>query len=98
MGRTYFTSMILARWGRRSASLDALLLVLYLRSGSTGDFQERLSTLLGPDAPSLPASVIGRLKGEWEVGHLAWQERDLSRRRYVLFGLTASTCRHVWNP
>ncbi|WP_442952611.1 transposase, partial [Paracoccus benzoatiresistens] len=45
-----FTSNILPRWARRSRSLDALLPVLYLRGVSTGDFQEALMALLGPDA------------------------------------------------
>ena len=81
--RIRFTSAILPRWGRRSPSLDALLPVLYLRGVSSGDFQEALSALLGPDAPNLSPSVIGRLKGEWEAEYLAWQERDLSGRRYV---------------
>ena len=81
--RIRFTSAILPRWGRRSPSLDALLPVLYLRGVSTGDFQEALCALLGPDAPNLSPSVIGRLKGEWEAEYLAWQERDLSGRSYV---------------
>jgi transposase-like protein len=81
--RIRFTSAILPRWGRRSPSLDALLPVLYLRGVSTGDFQEALCALLGPDAPNLSPSVIGRLKGEWEAEYLAWQEQDLSGRRYV---------------
>ena len=51
--RVRFTSSILPRWARRSRSLDALLPVLYLRGVSTGDFQEALAALLGPDAPNL---------------------------------------------
>jgi len=48
-----FTSNILPKWARRSVSLDALLPVLYLKGISTGDFQEALSALSGPDAPNL---------------------------------------------
>ncbi len=48
-----FTSNIPPRWARRSKGLDALLPVPYLRGISTGDFQEALSALLGPDAPNL---------------------------------------------
>ena len=59
-----FTSAILPKWARRSKSLDALLPVLYLRGISTGDFQEALAALLGPDAPNLSPSVISRLTGE----------------------------------
>jgi putative transposase len=81
--RIRFTSAILPRWARRSPSLEALLPVLYLRGVSTGDFQEALSALLGPEAPNLSPSVLGRLKDKWEVEYTAWQKRDLSGRRFV---------------
>jgi len=78
-----FTSSILPKWARRSASLDALLPVLYLRGISTGDFQEALGALLGPDAPNLSPSVITRLTANWQAQYDTWQRRDLSARRYV---------------
>ena len=81
--RIRFTSAILPRWSRRSPSLEALLPVLYLRGVSTGDFQEALSALLGPDAPNLSPSVLGRLKAKWDAEYAAWQDRDLSGQRYV---------------
>jgi len=81
--RVRFTSAILPRWARRSRSLDALLPVLYLRGVSTGDFQEALAALLGPDAPNLSPGVIGRLKAGWQGEYERWQGRDLSARRYV---------------
>jgi putative transposase len=82
-GKVRFTSNILPKWARRSRSLDALLPVLYLRGISTGDFQEALSALLGPDAPNLSPNVISRLTGGWQEEYDAWQRRDLSTRRYV---------------
>ena len=78
-----FSSNILPKWARRSPSLDALLPVLYLRGISTGDFQEALSALLGPDAPNLSPNVISRLTAGWQTDYDAWQRRDLSARRYV---------------
>ena len=78
-----FSSNILPKWARRSPSLDALLPVLYLRGISTGDFQEALSALLGPDAPNLSPNVISRLTAGWKTDYDAWQRRDLSARRYV---------------
>jgi len=81
--RARFTSNILPRWARRSKSLDALLPVLYLRGISTGDFQEALGAILGPDAPNLSPGVISRLTAGWEKEHEAWLRRDLSARRYV---------------
>ena len=81
--RVRFTSSILPRWARRSRSLDALLPVLYLRGVSTGDFQEALTALLGPDAPNLSPGAITRLTGGWKAEYERWQGRDLSARRYV---------------
>jgi putative transposase len=81
--RIGFTSAILPRWARRTKSLDALLPILYLRGVSTGDFQEALAALLGPDAPNLSPAVIGRLKQDWAADYTRWQKRDLSARRYV---------------
>lgn len=78
-----FTSAILPKWARRSRSLDALLPVLYLRGISTGNFQEALGALLGPDAPNLSPGVISRLTGEWQQEYDRWQRRDLTARRYV---------------
>jgi len=78
-----FTSNILPKWARRSVSLDALLPVLYLKGMSTGDFQEALSTIMGPDAPNLSPSVISRLTAGWQVQYDAWARRDLSARHYV---------------
>ena len=78
-----FTSSILPKWARRTKSLDALLPILYLRGISTGDFREALAALLGKDAPNLSPAVITRLTAEWQADYEAWQERDLSARRYV---------------
>ena len=78
-----FTSRILPSWARRSRSLDALLPVLYLRGISTGDFQEALAALCGPEAPNLSPSVISQLTAEWEREYERWQRRDISARRYV---------------
>jgi len=81
--RIRFSSAILPKWARRSASLDALLPILYLRGISTGDFQEALSALLGKNAPNLSPPVIARLKADWKADLARWQGRDLSARRYV---------------
>ena len=61
-GRIRFTSSILPPYLRRAKSVEALLPWLYLKGISSGDFSEALAALLGPDAPGLTASTIGRLK------------------------------------
>ncbi len=84
-GRIRFTSSILPPYLRRAKSVEDLLPWLYLKGVSTGDFGEALAALLGPDAPGLAASTIGRLKAVWWDEYEAWRRRDLSARRYVYF-------------
>ena len=83
-----FASHILPKWARRTVSLDALLPVLYLKGISTGNFQEALSAILGPDAPNLSPSVISRLTAGWQAQYDAWIRRDLCARHYV----------YIWAP
>ncbi len=64
--RVCFTSNILPRWAHRSRSLDALLPVLYLRGISTGEFQEGLSALLGPESAYLSRGAIPPLTAGWQ--------------------------------
>jgi putative transposase len=80
-----FTSAILPRYLRRTRSIEELLPWLYLKGISSGDFGEALAALLGPDAPGLSASTIGRLKEVWQGELAAWQARDLTGKRYVYF-------------
>src|SRR5262249_54152223 len=50
---------------------------------STGDFNEALAALLGPDAKGLSASVVTRLKGIWQEEYQAWSKRSLAGKQYV---------------
>ena len=84
-GKIRFTSAILPRYLRRTRSLEEVLPWLYLKGISSGDFSEALAALLGPDAPGLSASTIGRLKEAWQADVEAWQGRDLIGKRYVYF-------------
>jgi putative transposase len=78
-----FQSSILPQYIRRTKCLEALIPWLYLKGISTGNFQEALSALLGPDAPNLSADTISRLTKTWADELEAWQSRDLSARHYV---------------
>jgi putative transposase len=81
--RIRFTSALLPRWARRTRSLDALPPILSLRGVSMGDCQDALTALLGPAAPNLSPSVIGRLRDAWQAEYERWQRRHLSARQYV---------------
>ena len=78
-----FTSSILPPYLRKAKSVEELLPWLYLKGISTGDFQEALAALLGPNAAGLSSSTISRLKADWWTDYERWQKRDLSARRIV---------------
>jgi len=78
-----FTSSLLPPYLRKAKSIEELLPWLYLKGISTGDFQEALSALLGPQASGLSSSTISRLKADWWADYERWQRRDLSARRFV---------------
>src|SRR5215212_6960782 len=82
-GRIRFTSAILPPYARRSKSLEVLIPILYLKGISSGDFEDALAALLGPDPGGLSASSIARLKDAWSDEHARWSKRDLSAKRYV---------------
>ena len=56
--REKFTSKILPPYLRKTKSIEELIPWLYLKGISTGDFQEALQSLLGPDCP--PPDVASR--------------------------------------
>jgi putative transposase len=81
--RIRFTSKVLPPFLRRTRDVEELLPWLYLKGVSTGQFEEALTALLGPDAPGLSATTVRRLVATWQQEHERWQRRDLSTRRYV---------------
>lgn len=78
--RESFTSQILPPYMRRVPSLDALVPALYLKGVSTGNMQEALEAILGPNASGLSAANVVRLKEGWANEYQEWRERDLSQK------------------
>jgi putative transposase len=78
-----FTSAILPPYLRKAKSVEDLLPWLYLKGISSGDFQEALAALLGPNAAGLSATTISRLKAAWWDEYERWQRRELGTRRIV---------------
>ena len=78
-----FTSNIVPKHLRRSASIEELLPLLYLKGISTNDFQQALQPLLGANAKNISAGVISKLKANWEQDYIKWSKRDLSTKEYV---------------
>ena len=58
--RIRFTSKVLPPFLRRTKNVEELLPWLYLKGISTGQFEEALTALVGPDAPGLSASNVRR--------------------------------------
>lgn len=81
--RIRFTSRILPPYLRKTKAIEELIPWLYLKGISTGDFNEALAALVGPDAPGLSASTVVRLKEVWRQDYDAWQQRSLADKRYV---------------
>ena len=81
--REQFTSKILPPYLRKTRSIEELVPWLYLKGVSTGDFNEALCALLGPDCPGLSATTVTRLKAVWEQEHQEWSKRSLAGKRYV---------------
>ena len=76
-----FTSEILPPYMRKSAKVENLLPILYLKGLSTGDFQSALGGLLGEDATAgLSASAIVALKKSWEREYGEWKLRPITER------------------
>ena len=78
-----FHSKLVPPYLRRAKSVEELLPWLYLKGISTGEFQEALQALLGPDAPGLSSSTISRLKQQWKGEYDTWRKRDLRGKQYV---------------
>lgn len=89
-----FNSTLIPPYLKRSRSVEEFLPWLYLKGVSTGDAQETLQALLGPNAKGLSAHTISRLKQCWEVDFERWRQRDLSKRRYVYLWADGA-CSHV---
>lgn len=72
-----FTSTILPPYLRRSANVDSLLPILYLKGLSTNDFRDALVGILGEGASGLSTGSISALKRSWEREFDEWRCRDI---------------------
>ena len=81
--REPFRSQILPPYLRKTKSIEELLPWLYLKGISTGDFQEALQSLVGPECPGLSAATITGLIQQWQAEYQAWSKRSLAGKRYV---------------
>jgi len=81
-----FTSQVLPPYLRKSAKVENLLPILYLKGLSTGDFQSALVGLLGEEATmGLSASAIVALKRVWEREYEQWKKTAITERFVYLY-------------
>ena len=78
-----FRSSLAPPYVRKARRVEAALPWLYLKGIATGQMQEALEVLVGPEAKGLSASVISRLKREWEAEYADWCRRDVGKDRWV---------------
>ena len=81
-----FRSALVPPYVRKTKSLEAALPWLYLKGVSSGEMNEALKVLIGPEAQGLSASTVSRLKQIWGQEYRSWCDGPLERDRWV----------HVW--
>ncbi len=78
-----FHSALVPPYVRKAKSLEAAIPWLYLKGISTGEMQEALKVLVGPDAAGLSANTVSRLKREWADEYETWRKSDLGKGEWV---------------
>ena len=80
-----FSSKILPPYLRKSAKVENLLPLLYLKGLSSSDFQSALKDILGEEATGLSPSAIVALKKSWEKEYSMWKKRVLTKSYVYLW-------------
>jgi putative transposase len=78
-----FRSSLIPPYMRRTATLDKVLPLLYLKGISEADFVEVLSPIFGEQAKNLSPGVISRLKTAWEAEYAHWCRRGIPENHFV---------------
>ena len=78
-----FRSALVPPYVRKTRSLEAALPWLYLKGVSTGEMENALGVLVGPEAKGLSASTVARLKRQWADEYTAWRQSRLDKDRWV---------------
>lgn len=78
-----FRSALVPPYVRKTRSLEAALPWLYLKGISSGEMNDALAVLVGPEAKGLSASTVTRLKRRWAEEYRTWREQPLDQERWV---------------
>ena len=80
-----FYSSIVPRYLKKSANVESILPLLYLKGLSGNSFREALTELLGKDAAGLSSSSISILKKSWEKEFINWKKRPINKQFIYLW-------------
>ena len=78
-----FRAALVPPYVRKTRSLEAALPWLYLKGVSTGEMEETLRVLVGPDAVGLSAGTVSRLNQVWPREYRSWREERLDKDHWV---------------
>jgi putative transposase len=78
-----FRSALVPPYVRKSKALEAALPWLYLKGVSSGEMEDALKVLVGPEARGLSASTVSRLKQVWAQEYRGWCDARLDKERWV---------------
>lgn len=78
-----FRSALVPPYVRKTKSLEAALPWLYLKGISTGEMNEALEVLVGPEAKGLSAATVARLKQQWADEYQDWIRKPLDKQQWV---------------
>ena len=78
-----FRSALVPPYVRKTRSLEAALPWLYLKGVSSGEMENALEALVGPEAKGLSASTVSRLKRQWGEEYDAWRRAQLDKDRWI---------------
>jgi transposase-like protein len=78
-----FRSALVPPYVRKTRSLEAALPWLYLKGVSSGEMEQALKVLVGPQARGLSASTVSRLKQVWAQEYRCWNDARLDKERWV---------------
>ena len=78
-----FRSALVPPYVRKTKSMEAALPWLYLKGVSSGEMEEALKVLVGPEAQGLSASTVSRLKQVWSEEYQGWRKKQLDKERWV---------------
>jgi len=78
-----FQSALVPPYVRKTKTLEAAIPWLYLKGISSGEMENALQALLGPNAEGFSANTVSRLKQVWANEYKDWKTTQLDKDQWV---------------